>query len=303
MTGNGVALRACAKINWTLEVLGRRPDGYHEIRTILQTVALRDDVLLCEADRAALALDAPAGWDLGPPEANLALQALKAYATPIGAALRLRKRVPPAAGLGGGSSDAAAVLRALDAIAARPLGVPRLEAIAAKLGSDVPFFIRGGTQLAQGRGELLRPLPDAATRWLVVVTPQLASGGKTARLFGMLKSADYRDGSATERLSAALARSDALRHEWLTNSFDRVADVAFPGLGDLRVALRDACGNAVLCGAGPSLFALMDDERAATDAAEQLRRAGTPARAVRTVSAARSTRMRGISAGAVVPQK
>ncbi|HLZ72945.1 MAG TPA: 4-(cytidine 5'-diphospho)-2-C-methyl-D-erythritol kinase [Dehalococcoidia bacterium] len=292
MTAAALALRAFAKINWTLEVLGRRPDGYHELRTVLQTIALHDDLSWSGDGGADLTIDCPAGWDLGPPAANLAARALRAYPVPLAGRLRLRKRIPPAAGLGGGSSDAAAVLRAADALSGRPLGVRRLETIAASLGSDVPFFVGGGTQLASGRGEVLRPLPDAEPRWLVLLTPPLAAGGKTARLFGMLHAADFTDGAATGRLVAALRRGESPRVEWLSNSFDCLAAAAFPGLDSFRRPLREVCGNAMLCGAGPSLFALLPDRRSAGAAAARLRRAGLPARTVRTVSAAESTRQR-----------
>ncbi len=296
MSQRALVLRACAKINWTLEVLGRRPDGYHEIRSVLQTVALCDSVAVGEAERRSLSVAAPAEADLGPLEDNLVWQAATAYPAAPAVAVRLKKRVPAAAGLGGGSSDAAAALRGLDQLASRPVGPERLEQLAARLGSDVPFFVRGGTQLAAGRGELLQPLPDVPPAWLVLATPPLAAGRKTARLFGLLGQADFADGAATARLVRRLNAGEPVTPQALFNTFDRVAGDAFPGLQRYRSALVDACGHALLCGAGPSLFALAPGPREAHAAAARLRAHGVPARAVRTVPALTSTRMRVIRA-------
>lgn len=298
MSDRSVVLRACAKINWTLEVLGRRRDGYHELRTVLQTVALCDTLAVSAADRPSLAVAAPQGMDPGPAEENLAWRAATAYPSAPAVALRLRKRVPPAAGLGGGSSDAAAVLRGLDRSSPQPLGSTRLERIAATLGSDAPFFVRGGTQLAAGRGELLQPLPDVPPLWLVLVTPPIAFGRKTARLFGLLGAADFGEGSATAQLVQRISAGHALTPELLYNTFDRVADRAFPGLASYRRPLEQACGHALLCGAGPSLFALAADAGAARTVAERLRARGLPARAVRTVSAGASMQLRVCGANA-----
>ncbi|HEY7295134.1 MAG TPA: hypothetical protein VH916_08830, partial [Dehalococcoidia bacterium] len=190
------------------------------------------------------------------------------------------------------SSDAAAVLRGLDALAERPLGPSQLEALAATLGSDTPFFVRGGTQLAAGRGELLQRLPDAPPRWLVLVTPRLSVGKKTARLFGMLGAGHYADGAATNRLATVLADGGGVEPELLFNTFDHVADAAFPGLAAMRSVFVQECGHALLCGAGPALFALAESEAAATSAAARLRASRLPALAVRTASAAESTRTR-----------
>ena len=289
MNGRALRLRACAKINWTLEVIGRRDDGYHELRTILQTVALWDDVELRENDPSALSISAPAAWDLGPATENLAARARAAYAPPQPVALGLVKRVPPAAGLGGGSADAAAVLRGLDSLAPTARGADALAPLAAGLGSDVPFFLRGGCQVASGRGETLEPLPDLPPTWLVLVTPPLAVGRKTARLFGLLTPADFATGERTRALADRLCGRGGIAPTQLYNSFDRVAGRAFPGLLPFREALTRRCGETWLCGAGPALFALATDEDAARLAADDLCAAGLPAQAVRTLSAEEST--------------
>ena len=192
-------LRAPAKINLSLEVLGRRPDGYHEVRSVLQAVDLADWVEIEEADALTLHVE-PEG--AAPAEENLVLNAAQllrgATGATRGAAITLRKQIPVAAGLGGGSSDAAAALLGLGRLWALDLDQAQLGALAARLGSDVPFFLGGATALASGRGEQLEELPAPVERFAVIVTP--TTGGderKTARMYGLLDSRAYSDGSRT----------------------------------------------------------------------------------------------------------
>lgn len=287
-------LRAYAKINWTLEVIGRRPDGYHELSTVLQTIALHDDLDVAwpaSEDKLTAAGALPGAVPLG--AENLAERALSVYRSVLPlqqplppVALRLHKAIPPAAGLGGGSSDGAAVLRALDAINPRPFGVTRLEQLAAQLGSDAPFFVRGGTQLAAGRGERLTPLPDAPRTWLVLALGAAAGERKTARLFALLRPGDLSDGGRTEALVAAIRRGEAPAPALLYNAFEHVEAAAFPELEPVRTALTRECGHALLCGAGPSLLAVVADEAEARRAAAALRRDGLQAIPARTITAA-----------------
>ncbi len=154
-------LRALAKINLDLRVLHKRPDGYHEIRTVFQTISLADliDVEFTPARRTAVeihgAFEIPD--NLIAKAAKLVLDAIRVTAS---VQFQVRKRIPMGAGLGGGSSDAAAILLALPAMAGRALPLPRLMELAAELGSDVPFFLLGGAAVALGRGTELYPLPD-----------------------------------------------------------------------------------------------------------------------------------------------
>jgi len=289
MTAAAVRLRAFAKVNLTLEVIARRTDGYHELRSVMQTVSLADSVIVAPSPAPRFELHAPVDWQVESGVDNLAARAERAY-SPAGVyAISLAKRVPPAAGLGGGSSDAAAVLRALATLDG-PAGGPRdLRAVAARLGSDVPFFLHGGTQLASGRGELLEPLQDLSEVWMVLVMPRLASGAKTARLFGQLAPRDFTTGQRSAALVDALQQREPAAAPLLYNAFDRVADGVFQGLEAIRSAVVRRCGHAVLCGAGPSLFALAGNGREATAAAKDLAAIGLPAAAARTVSAAEST--------------
>src|SRR5262249_52634832 len=144
-----------------LRVLGKRPDGYHELRTVFQTISLADsiDISFATARRTAVELDDPLGIEhnLAAKAAHLVLDAMRITGR---IAMRLTKRIPMGAGLGGGSSDAAAVLLALPVLAGRTLPLLELCALAKALGSDVPFFLLGGTAAGIGRGEELFPLPD-----------------------------------------------------------------------------------------------------------------------------------------------
>ncbi len=269
MAETGLRLRAAAKINWTLEVTGRRDDGYHELCTVLQTLDLADTVITAPDQGLTLEMSGPAAKGAGGGEANLALRAAvllrDRFGVRTGARIRIEKRIPAAAGLGGGSSDAAATLRGLARIWQLDLSAEALAALAAELGSDAPFFVYGGTALAEGRGERVTPLPDGPSCDLALL-PAQGDDGKTARLFRMLRTADLDDGAATARLSHDL-RDDRpltaveLESRYL-NTFERVADAAFVEIAARREALAAATGHRpLLAGAGPTLFALAARER------------------------------------------
>jgi 4-diphosphocytidyl-2-C-methyl-D-erythritol kinase len=219
MTGPTLELLAPAKINWTLEVLGKRPDGYHDVRTILQSIALSDSLAARPADGLSLELSGEAGpLAAEPPDRNLAYRAAarlqREAGRPLGARIDLRKDIPIAAGFGGGSSDAAAVLRGLRELWGMPVSDDELASIAADLGSDVPFFLLGGTVLAAGKGDKLASLPDVAPRRLVVAWPERGrQTDKTARMYAALRPEHFTDGSRSERLAARLRVGELIRDE------------------------------------------------------------------------------------------
>jgi 4-diphosphocytidyl-2-C-methyl-D-erythritol kinase len=256
----GMRAKAPAKINWTLEVLGRRPDGYHEVRTVLQTIALWDELEFSPGQGLSLRCE-------GPHEAredDLVLRAARCLGQEGGLSIVLRKRIPPGVGLGGGSSDAAATLRALRRLLSLPLSEAELLERAAGLGSDVPFFLHGGTALASGRGERVSPLPDAPRVWLVLVVPPLTLPGKTARMYGSLSPATYSDGSFTERFLERLGEQGLVDENYMHNAFEAVAYALFPDLALYRAALLRAGARRVhLAGSGPALFALATSEEEA----------------------------------------
>ena len=278
---------APAKINWTLDVLGRRPDGYHEVATVMSAISLSDEITVSSAPEWRVTVDAPDGVrDELAGDENLVHRAALAFAAAYRERVRpahihLTKRIPLAAGLGGGSSDAATTLRLL----AELHGIDdrgKLHELAASLGSDVPFFLDGGTALATGRGETLRSLPEPAVAWSVLLVPPLHLDRKTARLYSLLAHSDYSDGAHSASLVGRLTEGGVTIVESdISNTFERAADDAFPGLARYRRLLTDAAGvPAHLCGAGPSLFALATNERVAHDAAGALTQAGHVAFAV-----------------------
>jgi len=258
----GLRVLAPAKINWTIEVLRIRPDGYHEIRSVLQTIDLCDVVTLTECDGIELVLSGEAALLAGePPEANLAYRAAVAFRRRTrarrGVRIELEKRVPVAAGLGGGSSDAAAVLRGLNRLwdAAQPLD--NLVEIAGEIGSDPPFFIVGGTAMASGRGDRVEALPDAVAPPIVLATPPAEQrGDKTASMYEALTPDDFSDGYVSIGVREVVEAGRAIVGAELANVFERVTAEQQPATALAMDALR-AQGHAPrLAGSGPSFFLL-----------------------------------------------
>jgi 4-diphosphocytidyl-2-C-methyl-D-erythritol kinase len=271
-----LTVAAPAKLNLGLEIVGRRPDGYHELVTIMQTVSIVDRLTIESAEPAAdvsLSVD----WPELASEDNLALRAARLLrrraAVGAGAHLDLRKTIPAAAGLGGASSDAAAALRGAASLWSVPATAVSLSDLAAELGSDVPFFLRGGTALAEGRGERLTALPPLSGPWFVVVVPALAAPipRKTATLYAMLHTADYSSGERVWALAAALAAGSDVNPELLANAFCRPLYALRPALADLRAAISSAGAPFVaVTGAGPAHYTTLDDRRAAERLAGRL---------------------------------
>lgn len=169
---------AFAKVNLTLDVLGKREDGYHDLQSVMQTISIRDDVELDVGTGKPWMLEC-SREDLPQGEENLAWKAAKVYCDtmkidPDGLAIRITKRIPSGAGLGGGSADAAAVLRALNRHFDSPLSIFALAELGAQVGSDVPFCVVGGTAMVEGRGERLRKLPDMPECVFVVCKPEFS---------------------------------------------------------------------------------------------------------------------------------
>lgn len=261
-------VRAPAKVNLTFEVIGRRPDGYHEVRSILLTLDLADRILLDPADGLSLTVAGEAGHLAGQPlEENLAFRAAAALreeaGTRQGAAIRIEKRLPIAAGLGGGSSDAAAVLRGLNALWNLSLPQDRLACIAAAIGSDVAFFLTCGAALVSGRGERVVALPDPPSlRVLLVSRREPAPAGKTASMYAWLAPAHYTDGTVSERLAARIERGLPVRDVDIANAFEAVLPNAAPATAAAMGAFRALGRIPHLAGAGPSFFLLLkpDDD-------------------------------------------
>ena len=171
-----VTVEANAKINLTLDILGKRPDGYHEVAMVMQTVGLHDTLTL-EKREQGISLNINVPW-LKADEKNLAWRAAalvqEEFGLTGGVHIELTKRIPVAAGLAGGSADAAAVLKGMSELYGLNLSDNKLCELGAKLGSDIPFCLLGGTMLATGRGEVLKRLPDMPETWVVLVKPRIS---------------------------------------------------------------------------------------------------------------------------------
>ena len=251
-----LTLKAYAKINLTLEVLGRRDDGYHDVVSIMQTVGLSDTLSFQAADSIELACDASELHS----EENLVLRAAKLLGEfaqcDKGAEIRLEKAIPISAGLGGGSSDAATTLRGLNRLWGLGCSVQELEPLAAQLGSDVPFFLHNGTAMVQGRGEQVRSLPPADLQWMVVLSPDILLPDKTATLYRRLDGSNFTRGALTRKLEARLRGGGDAPPQFLFNAFDSIARDAFPGLDEYWDTLISLGAREIhLAGSGPSMFA------------------------------------------------
>jgi 4-diphosphocytidyl-2-C-methyl-D-erythritol kinase len=267
--------RAHAKINLSLEVLGSRSDGYHNLISVMQTVTLADDVdvrpapaLVLRSDRSDLETDD-----------NLILRAarlLRSGDPNPGAEIQLTKKIPVAAGLGGGSSDGAAALVLLNRLWDLGLDCRALTVLAERLGADVPFFLYGGTCLVEGKGERVTPLPRQSECWYVLACPNIAVS--TARIFRALPAEDWSDGQTTRLLAGTMATGACgIGKNTLQRTLFRLhpeADACF------RALERVAPAPAMVSGSGPTSFVQLDSRAEATRMAERLGEQGYWARVV-----------------------
>jgi len=277
MMRSKTVLEAPAKINLYLEVGPPRPDGYHPVRTVLQTVELCDLVEMEVTDggdglQLTVEGDAPSGED------NLCHRAAAAFLAAtglrMGIKIRLTKRIPQAAGLGGGSSDAAAVLRILNFLASEAMGREELLRTAASLGMDTPFFLVGGTALGEGRGERITPLVQAPPLPVLLINP--GAGLATGEVYGRFDLSGV-DGPLTQHpgsLIAALPGGDTrVIAPLLYNSLQRAACELMPEVGALleKAAAAGAAG-ALVSGSGPTVFILAGDDEQAAALEDEMRK-------------------------------
>jgi 4-diphosphocytidyl-2-C-methyl-D-erythritol kinase len=249
-----------AKINLFLEIVGRRPDGYHEIESVMQLVDLCDQVRLRRSPRGIRV--SVAGADLPPGRGNLACKAAMLLQETLGirggVQILLEKRIPVAAGLGGGSSNAASVLAGLNRLYELGLSRERLQELGARLGSDVPFFLSDGLALATGRGEVLRPLRPWPRQWLVVANPGIPISTAWAYREVSSKLTAWQRQSTIQTLisDGRLAWPPA----WAFNRLESVVLPHRPEVRSLKAMLGEEGGFPVLMsGSGASVFAVVPD--------------------------------------------
>jgi len=267
---------APAKLNLTLEVVGKRDDGYHEIRSVVQTIGLCDRLLFQTSRQTEYSSNMPE-WV---PQQSLVPRAVdlvrEATGCNLGVEIQVEKYIPLMSGLGGDSSDASAVLRGLNRLWELNLPQEKLRELASRLGSDVTLFLHGGTVLMEGRGEKVAPLPPLSTRWVVLVLPEVPrEPGKTGRAYASLQEADYTDGRATERLVETLKTGRDFTPSLLFNAFERSAYAGSPELVASRERMPSAgAGNVHLAGSGPAQFCLLKERTEAEGLHDGLGRQG-----------------------------
>ena len=266
--------QAYAKLNLTLDVLGKRPDGYHDLRSVMQGISLCDEVQIF--------IGVGKEWKIvctepGIPtdEKNLAWRAARAFCNtvgfkPGGLEIRIEKRIPAGAGLGGGSADAAAVLRGLNRHCGNPLSVYQLAEVGATVGSDVPFCVLLGTAMAEGRGERLRVLPGIPACSIVVCKPDFSIS--TPELYRKLDESVITHRPNNKAMEEALNLADLhLISNEVLNVFDEVVAALHPELDEIKAVCKSfgsLCQQ--MTGSGSAVFAIMPDEQAASAACKTL---------------------------------
>jgi 4-diphosphocytidyl-2-C-methyl-D-erythritol kinase len=256
-----IRLPAFAKINLSLRILGRRPDGYHELRTILQAIALQDTLELSRVRRPGIFMETDVP-DLPVGPENLVFRALDALGTELklrgGIRVKLTKRIPMAAGLGGGSSDAAAALIGLLRLTKAKVALPRLLEIAGGLGADVPFFLFGGRALGISRGHEIYPLPDGKKRAVLVVYPRgiRVSTPEAYRWASLALT----KGSVASKIWGFCALCWSPQEGGVANDFEGVVFQRYSRLGTIkRELLERGAEEAALAGSGSAVFGIFSN--------------------------------------------
>ena len=263
--------RACAKLNLYLDITGVLPDGYHELRSVMQSITLWDVVDVQPADEITLTVDKPY---IPTDERNTAYKAAKAFFAASGveggARINIKKRIPVGAGMAGGSADAAAVLNLLNIIYGLPLEQEQLLQVAASVGADVPFCLEGGTVLCEGKGEVLTRLPRLRRCGIVVVKPAFSvstktayamfdeTGGECPPIDAILSALDERD---VQKVCAAMG-----------NDLEKCIAQKYPEIDLIKQQLLDAGAiAAMMTGSGSAVFGIFKDRDSADRASNRLR--------------------------------
>lgn len=265
-----IQLQAPAKVNFRLDVLRRRPDGYHDLRMIMQRIDLSDEVQIVLRESPGIRVTCGrAGVPDGP--GNIAWRAAEALLSfsgqQVGVDINISKKIPVAAGLGGGSSDCASVLIGLNELLGLNLDKTKLMEIGVKLGADVPFFVYRQNALAEGIGEKLSPVTLPPDIWLVLVNPNLHVS--TAWVYQNLRLTSPREEITLPSFYGSVAEVCAV----LANDLETVTTERFPVIGTIKESLSraGACGT-LMSGSGPTVFGIFDGESAARRACDILKK-------------------------------
>lgn len=266
-------VRAFAKLNLSLEVLNRRPDGFHNIRTIFQTISLHDTVLMETRRAAATSIRIESKVEI--PGENLIARAANSVLELTGVrteiSFTLRKRIPMGGGLGGGSADAAAVLIALPRLLKKPVDPERLLEAASALGSDVPFFLMGGAAVGLGRGTELYPLPDPPKSYGILLTPGVhVSTADAYRALNRTDQSTCGDTGPTTNLAMALGTGQGWS-QFCMNDFETAVFAMHPELASLKDDLAQLGARpAMMTGSGSAIFGLYSTKEKRNSALRRL---------------------------------
>lgn len=264
--------KAFAKINLGLDIVGKRPDGYHEVNMVMQSIALADEIELLPAEKISVTTDKA---DIPDGQENLAWKAVMLMAEKYGqnpnVQIRIRKKIFSAAGLAGGSADAAAVLRGLNRFWQLGLSAEKLEALAAELGSDVPFCVRGGTAAATGRGEILEPLADMPETWLVLAKPRVSVS--TAWAYQNFRNENVTARPDITAMKKAIKNSDKQGIiASMGNVLESVTCKAYAEIDAIKeIMVANGAEISLMSGSGPTVFCFVDSEAGGKHIAAVLR--------------------------------
>lgn len=257
-----ISLRAYAKINLSIEIIGKRKDGYHDLSMIMQSIEIYDKITIERNQTKKINLET--NKPFGRVEENLAYKAAKLFFEVMeldqGCNIYLEKNIPSEAGLAGGSTDAAAILLGLNHLIGNPLTDQQLLVMASKLGADVPFCLFGGTMKAEGIGNILTPLPFVAMNLLIVKPEQNIS---TRDLFETLEQADYSSGESTQKLAQAIQNGCSNLAPLMINKIYPKSLVFAPDMENIIHSLEKdfECQRAMMSGSGSTIFAIFEEER------------------------------------------
>ncbi len=275
-----LTIKSFAKINLGLEVTGKRADGFHELISVMQSISLHDVLTISKAPGITVDGDVPPEDDLVRKAAGLLRETVGGA---HGAHLTLRKAIPTGAGLGGGSSNAACALLGLNQLWGAGLDINELAPLAAELGSDVPFFLRGGTALAKGRGHRVSALPEPPSHEVVIAMP--AQSLSTARVYANAKPCHFSEGTATLSLAEGL-HGGRLLYSQIRNCLQTPAVGLLPRIAWLTSELRRLGARAsIVSGSGSACFGLFTEREPARRAVAELAAAGYWARTCAFVKA------------------
>lgn len=275
---SSISLKSPAKINLHLRVLDKRTDGYHNLENLMQTISFFDEIeitLISEAQKTSITLECknekvPQG------DKNIAVRAAKKFLEAAGiknsVGIKLNKRIPMGAGLGGGSSNAGTVLLGLNALAGNPLGINKLTEIAMDLGSDVPFFLHGGLALCRGKGEIVKPLESLPEFWIILVYPGVSmQTGLTYEIFEKKRVTNRIGNVKLYNSGNLLCVNDIVSA--LHNDLEEAAIMLNPSLRSIATTLeKSGCKKAMVTGSGSTVFGVCETKTEAEQISTKLKK-------------------------------